>query len=141
MLNTASCVFRRCLVLHLSMLFLDEDGYGIIKQMVQAKTKKPRHRTYAKNRPRVRIARRVSEGDGVYFLKLVIVVLLGTLWLKFATPLSWNGLPLAAFPLGALIALVVIRLYEKDQTDRKIWFAVLVMVTILSYFVPAGIVI
>ncbi len=30
---------------------------------------------------------------------------------------------------------------EKDPYDRKIWFAVLVVVTIISYFVPAGIVI
>ncbi len=105
------------------------------------KTKRPRHRTYAQNRPRRRIAQRVAEADGVYFLKLVVVVLLSTLWLKFAAPVSWNGIPLGGFPLGALLALVGIKLLEKDQTDRKIWFAVLVMVTIISYFVPAGIVI
>jgi hypothetical protein len=109
--------------------------------MAQTKTIKQRHRTYARNRPRRRIAERVSEADSVYFLKLVIVVILGTLWLKFATPLSWNNIPLAAFPLGTLIALIGIRLFEKDQTDRKIWFAVLLVVMIISYFVPAGIVI
>jgi|TARA_B100001245_G_scaffold236022_1_gene225399 hypothetical protein len=104
--------------------------------------KKPRHRTYARNRiRRSNGSYRLTEGDGVYFLKLIIVVLLGTLWLKLATPLSWNGIPVAAFPLGALLALVVIRVFEKNQLDRKIWFAVLVIVTILSYFVPAGIVI
>lgn len=85
--------------------------------------------------------RRLAEADGVYFLKLVVVVLLSTLWLKLAVPMSWNGIPLGAFPLGALLALVGIKLLEKDQTDRKIWFAVLVVVTIISYFVPAGIVI
>ena len=110
-------------------------------QMAQAKTKKPRHRTYARNRQRRKITQRVTEADGFYLLKLVVVVLLSTLWLKLTTPLSWNGIPFAAFPLGALIGLVAIKVYEKDQTDRKIWFAVLVMVTILSYFVPAGIVI
>lgn len=110
--------------------------------MTTAKTKKPRHRTrtYAKNRARS-YSGRLAEADGVYFLKLIIVVLLSTLWLKLATPVSWQGIPFAAFPMGALIALVGIKLYEKNQTDRKIWFAVLVMVMILSYFVPAGIVI
>lgn len=109
--------------------------------MVQEKTKKPRQRTYRRNRPHVLRRGRLAEADGVYFLKLVIVVLLSTLWLKLATPMSWNGIPLGGFPLGALLALVGIKLLEKDQTDRKIWFAVLVVVTIISYFVPAGIVI
>lgn len=109
--------------------------------MAQAKTKKQRHRTYARNRPRRRVVQRVSEGDSVYFLKLVVIVILGTLWLKFATPLNWNGIPFAAFPLGAVIGLIGIKLFEKDQTDRKIWFAVLIMVMIISYFVPAGVVI
>lgn len=110
--------------------------------MSQTQTRKPRHRTYARNRARgSSVSQHFSEGDGVYFLKLVVVVILGTLWLKLAIPMEWNGIPVAAFPFGALLALVAIRLFEKNQYDRKIWFAVLVIVTILSYFVPAGIVI
>ncbi len=107
----------------------------------QTQYRKPRHRTYARNRGRNNVGYHLSEGDGVYFLKLVTVVLLGTLWLKLAIPMEWNGIIVAAFPLGTLLALVAIRLFEKNQLDRKIWFAVLVIVTILSYFVPAGIVI
>lgn len=106
--------------------------------MVKAKTKKSKNRSVAQT---VRYRERLVEADGVYFLKLVIVVLLSTLWLKLATPLTWNSVPLGGFPLGALIAIVGIRLLEKDPIDRKIWFAVIVIVTILSYFVPAGIVI
>lgn len=117
------------------------EACAIIEQMAQAKTKKPRHRTYGRNRPRRRVTERLQEGDGVYFLKLVVVVLLGTLWLKFATPLSWQGVPFAAFPLGALIGFLGIKLLERNQMDRKIWFAVLLVVMIISYFVPAGIVI
>lgn len=111
--------------------------------MAQEKTKKSRPRTYARNR--AVMSRRgkllLSEPDGVYFLKLVVVVLLSTLWIKLATPMSWQGIPIAAFPLGALILLVGIRLLEKNPLDRKIWFAVLLVVAIISYFVPAGIVI
>ena len=81
------------------------------------------------------------ETDGVYFLKLVIVVLLSTLWIKLATPLTWNGIPLGGVPIGALVTLVLIRSFEKNPYDRRIWFAVLVVITITSYFVPAGIVI
>ena len=106
--------------------------------MVKAKTKRSKKQSASRT---VRYRNRFVEADSVYFLKLVIVVLLSTLWLKFAVPMSWNGIPLTAFPIGALIAIVGIRLLEKDVVDRKIWFAVLVVVTIISYFVPAGIVI
>ncbi len=127
-------VFLRCfLVLRIA--------YGMIEKMAQTQTRKARHRTYARNRPRRRTVQHLAEGDGVYFLKLVVVVILGTLWLKFAVPMSWNGIPFGAFPLGALIALVGIKLFEKDPYDRKIWFAVLLVVMIISYFVPAGIVV
>ena len=110
--------------------------------MNQTQIRKPRHRTYAKNRPRSpKYSQRISEADGVYFLKLVVVVILSTLWLKLASPLNWHGIPIGGFPIGAAVTLVAIRLAEKDPYDRKIWFAVLVVVTIISYFVPAGIVI
>ena len=120
------------------------DAYGMMGQMADVKTKTPRTRTYARNRAQA-ISRRnralLSEPDGTYFLKLVLVALTSTLWLKFATPFTWNGIPFGGFPLGAVVTLIVIRLAEKNPYDRKIWFAVLVMVTIISYFVPAGIVI
>ena len=106
--------------------------------MAQSKTKKPIKRS-VNQQPRYRD--RIVEADGVYFLKLVVVVLLSTLWLKLATPLSWHGIPLGGFPIGALVTLIAIRLLETDPYDRKIWFAVLVVVTIISYFVPAGIII
>lgn len=106
--------------------------------MVKAKTKRTKKHTVAQT---VRYRDRIVEADGVYFLKLVVVVLLSTLWLKFTTPIVWGGIPFGGFPIGALIAVIGIKLFEKDSVDRKIWFAVLVMVTILSYFVPAGIVI
>lgn len=112
--------------------------------MAQEKTKNPRPRTYARNRAH-NFSRRqkqvLTEADSVYFLKLIIVVLLSTLWIKFGSSLSWNGFVVTAIPVGALIALVAIRAFEKNSYDRKIWFAVLIVVTLISYFVPAGIVI
>lgn len=81
------------------------------------------------------------ETDGTYFLKLVVFVLLGTLWLKFAQPLSWLGHLVTGIPLGMLIGLLLVNKFEKNQEDRKIWYAILLVVTIICYFVPAGIVI
>lgn len=88
-----------------------------------------------------RFRERIFESDSTYFLKLVIVVLLGTLWLKFAAPVAWLGFTLAAFPLGIMLGFLVVRAFEHHQEDRKIWYAVLLVVGVISYFVPAGIVV
>jgi positive regulator of sigma E activity len=81
---------------------------------------------------------KVFESDGTYLLKLVTFVLLGTLWLSFKQPISWMGLPLAGIPVGLLIGLLLVNRFEKHQEDRKIWYAILVIVTIISYFARAG---
>jgi positive regulator of sigma E activity len=81
---------------------------------------------------------RVFESDGTYLLKLVTFVLLGTLWLQFKQPISWMGLPLAGIPVGMLIGLLLVNRFEKHQEDRKIWYAILIIVTLISYFARAG---
>lgn len=109
-----------------------------------ATEKQKRTRTYARNRA-ASISRRgyekIVESDSTYFLKLVLCVLLGTLWLKFGQPISWQGIPLGGIPAGFLVGLILVNRFEKLQSDRKIWYAILIVVTIISYFVPAGIVI
>jgi hypothetical protein len=87
-----------------------------------------------------RASERTFETDGTYFLKLVVFVLLGTLWLKFQQPMTWLGLPIHGIPIGMLFGLMLVRQFEKIQSDRKIWYAILLVVTIICYFVPAGIV-
>lgn len=83
---------------------------------------------------------RVFESDGTYLLKLVAFVLLGTFWLKFHTAVSWMGIPMTGIPIGLLIGLLLVNRFERYQEDRKIWYAILIVVTIICYFVPAGIV-
>ena len=105
-------------------------------------TTKNKQRTYARNRVFSRRGNeRVYESDGTYFLKLVLCVLLGTLWLKFNSPLILAGLPFGGLPVGMLFGLLVVSRFEKFQYDRKIWYAILILVTIASYFLPAGILI
>jgi hypothetical protein len=110
--------------------------------MTQAKQKRPR--TYARNRAATVSRRgyeRIVESDSQYFLKLIVYVLLGTLWLKFNTPITWLGVPISGVPIGMLVGLIVVNRFEKLQSDRKIWYAILIVVTIICYFVPAGIVV
>ena len=98
-------------------------------------TKQKQKLTTATARARVATATRrqydrVFESDGTYFLKLVVFTLLGTLWLKFGTPMTWLGMPINGIPLGLLIGLLLVVKFEKYQSDRKIWYAILLVVTI-----------
>lgn len=84
--------------------------------------------------------REQPERDSTYFLKLVIYILLGTFWLKFASPMHIGDVVLNGLPLGLFIG-VVFASHDHFQIDRKVEYAVLIVMTILSYFLPAGIVV
>ncbi|HXH26550.1 MAG TPA: hypothetical protein VNG90_01505 [Candidatus Acidoferrum sp.] len=84
--------------------------------------------------------KQTNESDATYFLKLVLYIVLGSFWLKFAQPLQIGALAVNGFPLGLLIGLVFAA-HDHFQVDRKIEYAILVVVTIITFFLPAGIVI
>ena len=114
---------------------------GIIVITMSQKQKSNRARTYARNRATATaLKNQVVESDSKYFLKLVIVMLLGVFWVKFANPLSLNGFMIGGIPLGCIVGLVGIHLLEKNQFDRKIWYAMIIIVAIVSNFFPTGII-
>lgn len=81
-----------------------------------------------------------NESDGTYLLKIVMYVIFGSLWIKFATPVVVAGLTLNGMPFGLFIGLLFAS-HDHFQVDRKIEYAILMLMTILTYFIPAGIVI
>ncbi len=81
-----------------------------------------------------------NEPDSAYFLKLVLYVVLGSLWLKFSHPLFIGDFALHAFPVGLFLGLLFAS-HDHFQVDRKIEYAVLIVVTIVCFFLPAGIVV
>ena len=81
-----------------------------------------------------------QENDSAYFLKIVLYVLLGSFWLRFASPLTIGYVTLNGFPLGLLLGLLFAS-HDHFQIDRKIEYAILIIVTIITFFLPAGIVI
>lgn len=89
----------------------------------------------------VSVRERLFETDGTYLLKLVVFVLLGTFWLRFRDPISWFGITFNAVPVGMLVGLLLVRKFEKYQSDRKIWYAILILVTIICLFYPTGVII
>jgi len=81
-----------------------------------------------------------KEADSAYFLKIVLYILLGATWIKFSVPLNLGLFQLNGAPLGLLFG-VVLASHDHFAIDRKIEYALLIMMMIITYFLPAGIVI
>lgn len=81
-----------------------------------------------------------NETDGEFLLKIVMYVLLASFWIKFGEPIDAGIIPLGGLPVGLFIGLLIAS-HERFQIDRKIEYVVLIVITIVTYFLPAGIVI
>ena len=74
-----------------------------------------------------------QDPDAVYLLKLLLYVLLGSIWLKIGHAGHLN-IPV---PLGLLIGLLL-SAHEHFRIDRKIEYAVLLVAMLIGYFAPYG---
>jgi hypothetical protein len=75
-----------------------------------------------------------QELDSVYFLKLVLYIIIGSLWIKVTKSESYQ-IPL---PVGLLIG-VLFASHEHFQIDRKVEFALLLMAALIGFWAPIGI--
>ncbi len=82
----------------------------------------------------------IKESDSAYVLKLVLYVVLGSFWLKFQMPIEIGSIVINAIPIGLFLG-ILFASHDHFQVDRKIEYAILIMMTVLSYFLPSGIVI
>lgn len=83
-----------------------------------------------------RTKRAVSQADnfdGVYLLKMVLYLLIGSLWLKIGDG-STLHLPV---PIGLAIGLFFTT-HEHFRIDRKIEYAVLLVAMLVGFFSPYG---
>ena len=71
--------------------------------------------------------------DGVFFLKLVLYAIVGSMWIKI-THDNTLQIPL---PFGLLVGLIFAT-HEHFQIDRKIEFAVLAVAMLVGYLAPYG---
>ena len=79
----------------------------------------------------------IKETDSTYFLKLVLYIILGATWIKFATPLSLGAFQLNGAPIGMLFG-IVLAAHDHFAIDRKIEYALFIIIMIITYFFPAG---
>lgn len=81
-----------------------------------------------------------QESDGAYLLKIVMYIVVGSIWLRFADPITIGAFTFNGLPIGLVIGLIFAS-HDHFQVDRKIEYVVLILVAVLSYFLPTGIII
>lgn len=74
-----------------------------------------------------------AEMDSVFFLKLVLYLVLGSVWVKVS---HGNQISLPV-PVG-LIAGLFFTTHEHFQIDRKIEYAILLVAMFVGYLAPFG---
>jgi hypothetical protein len=77
---------------------------------------------------------KASESDSAYFLKIVLYLILSSMWLR----IQWQNGTELPIPIGALTALVFVT-HEHFQIDRKIEFALILVSMFISFWLPIGI--
>ena len=71
--------------------------------------------------------------DGVYLLKMVLYLLLGSMWIKISHSVD------ASIPVPAgLIAGLLFTTHEHFRLDRKMEYVVLLAAMLFGYFAPYG---
>lgn len=75
--------------------------------------------------------RQKVEKDSVYFLKLVMYFLLGSFWLRIQV----DSGAVVGLPVGLVLGLVFAS-HDHFAIDRKIEYAVLLIATALSAYIP-----
>ena len=75
-----------------------------------------------------------KESDSTYMLKLVMYLLIGSVWVKI-TYADGGQLPL---PVGFVIGLFF-AMHDHFQIDRKIEYALLLVALLIGFWLPVGV--
>lgn len=105
--------------------------------MVKAKIKKATPSSNSLARKTLREL--LFESDSTYLLKLVLYALLATVWLRLGDAAPLGSFTIKALPIGLFFSLFLVRLIERHQLDRKILYATIIVIGIITAFLPAGI--
>lgn len=100
--------------------------------MAKTKIKKSVVRKSARGGVSGRGAVVVQETEGVYFLKLVLYLILGSLWLRVT-----KGTLTIPLPVGLIIGLLLART-DRLAFDRKISYAILLVSMFIGFWLPLG---
>jgi len=106
-----------------------QKAYALIKEMAKTKQTKAKGTARASTKPMAA----TTSFDGVYLFKMVLYLLLGSMWLKISNGNTIN----VPIPLGLIIGLIF-SAHEHFQIDRKIEYAVLLVAMLFGFFASYG---
>jgi len=78
--------------------------------------------------------RETKKFEDAYFLKLVLFMVLGSLWLKVSDGQSWQ----VPIPVGFILGLSL-AMHDHFKIDRKIEYAILLISMFIGFWAPIGI--
>lgn len=78
--------------------------------------------------------RKTKSYEEAYFLKLVLFLVLGSMWLKVSDGQSWQ-IPI---PVGFILGMAL-AMHDHFQIDRKIEYAILLVAMFIGFWAPIGI--
>lgn len=91
---------------------------------------------HKKTKRKTTTKQKTTEPDSTFFLKIVVFLILGSQWVYIESFPDWQ-IPI---PVGLILGLVFAT-HEHFQIDRKIEYAVLLVATFISFWLPLGLVI
>lgn len=77
---------------------------------------------------------KTGESDSAYLLKLVMYLIIGSLWIKVTTTDN-TQLPI---PIGFILGLFF-AMHDHFQIDRKIEYALLLVAMFIGFWLPIGV--
>ena len=74
-----------------------------------------------------------TEADSTYFLKLVMYIIVGSIWVK----ITKDGTTQFPIPVGLIVGLLFAS-HEHFKADRKIEYAILLIAMFVGFWAPIG---
>lgn len=110
-------------------------AYAILGHIMPKQTKR------STTRPAKKVsAKPVEESDSSYVLKLVMYLIVSSFWLRLAQPIDIGIFTFSGFPVGLCVGILLVS-RDPFPVDRKIGYALVIIIAILSAFLRVGIII
>ncbi|MES2970811.1 MAG: hypothetical protein V4702_00640 [Patescibacteria group bacterium] len=75
-----------------------------------------------------------TELDGVYVLKIVMYLIVGSQWVRFVDPGLTKQIPI---PLGLIVG-IIFAAHDHFKIDRKIEYAIIIIASFVGFWSQTG---